>query len=217
MGRAVIALLVAMVVLIAPVAAESEPRYEAACPTGSAQVVLDPGHGGDDPGALFPKWGLYEKTLTLEIARRVEAILEGEYGYTVALTREDNATALGNTERGEIANACGAEVFVEIHLNAAWDRSADRAQTFWAERQKDLAFSMVMNDSLASLGIPTWEVERFDNGGLIRAKMPSVLVESVFLTNDLEAMDLANGTRQESISQAIAGGIDTWLTLTGGR
>lgn len=192
--------------------AQDGPWYDVACPTGSAQVVLDPGHGGPDPGAVQDTYGLYERILTLEVTERTAELLQ-DAGYTVALTRDDGVTELANSERGEIANACDAEVFVEIHLNASLDQSMDNTQAFWAVKEKDLAFSLVMSDALATIGIPVNAVERFDNGGLIRAKMPSVLVEGVFLSNGPEAMDLANGTRQESIARAVASGVDRWLTL----
>ncbi len=206
--------MLAVLGLVLPVGAQDGPWYDVSCPTDSAEVVLDPGHGGADPGAVQETYGLFERILTLEVTERVVDLLE-EDGYTVALTRADGVTELANSERGEIATACGASVFVEIHLNASLDTTMDFAQTFWAEKEKDLAFSLVMNEALGATGIPVRAVERFDNGGLLRAKMPSVLVETVFLSNGKEAMDLANGTRQEGIARAIAGGIDRWLTLAG--
>ncbi len=214
MWRVVATVLLAMGSPVAPVAAEHGPPFgEVACPTGSARVVLDPGHGGPDPGAVYDTYGLQEKALNLEVAERAADLLRTDYGYRVALTRHDNETELGNSERGAIANACGASVFVEIHLNASADRGVDYAQTFWAEKEKDLAFSLVMNDALGELAIPLNGVDRFDNGGLLRAKMPSVLVEAVFVSNPGEAKDLANGTRQEGIARAIATGVATWLHL----
>ena len=168
--------------------------------------------GGSDPGAINATYGLQEKMLTLEVAGRT-AILREEYGYRVALTRERNRTALSNSERGAIANACGALIFVEIHLNASFDRSVDYAQTFWGEKEKDLAFSLIMNDALGALGIPVTDVDRFDNGGLLRAKMPSVLVEAAFVSNTNRAKDLANGTRQAGIARAIATGVVNWMRL----
>jgi len=205
--------LLATACLLAPASAEHGPTYDVVCPTGRAEVVLDPGHGGPDPGALNGTYGLTEKALTLEVAERTATILREDYGYGVALTREDNETDLANSERGAIANACEAAVFVEIHLNAASDAGVDYAQTFWGEKEKDLAFSLVMNAALGALGIPVNTPERFDNGGLLRAKMPSALVEAVFVSNTDEAKDLANGARQEGIARAIATGVAEWMAF----
>ena len=212
MWRTIGLLLLVMGLSTAPVAADHGPTFDVTCPTGTAQVVLDPGHGGEDPGAVYEDFGLHEADQNLAIAERVADLLRAK-GYTVALTRDDPDTGLGNSERGEIANACGATVFVEIHLNAAEDRSVDYAQTFWGEKEKDFAFSQVMNEALGSLQIPVEAVDRFDNGGLLRAKMPSILVEAVFLSNPEEAKALVDGTRQEPIAQAIAGGIASWLAI----
>ena len=213
MWRVMGSVLMALGGLAMPISAEHGPYYAVVCPTGSAQVVLDPGHGGSDTGAIYATYGLHEKALNLEVAERTAAILQEGYGYRVALTRETNETELGNSERGSIANACGARVFVEIHLNASFDPGVDYAQTFWSEKEKDLAFSLMMNDALSALGIPVTDVDRFDNGGLLRAKMPSVLVEAVFVSNINEAKDLANGTRQEGIARAIATGVGNWMRL----
>ncbi len=213
--RSAACLLATWLMATAPVAAEHSPHFDVSCPTGSAVVVLDPGHGGVDPGAVRENPDLYERETVLQIATEVQAIVERESGVTVALTRNDNETDLGNSERGEIANACEAEMFVEIHLNAADNPTIDRGQAFWGEKEKDLALSLVMNQALGSLGVPVAAVDRFDNGGLLRARMPSVLVESVFLTNQQEADALTDGTRQHEIARAIANGILSWLDLTG--
>ena len=212
MRRTIGLVLLLMGLSASPVVADHGPTFDVTCPTGTAQVVLDPGHGGADPGAVYEVFGVQEADQNLAIAERVANLLRAG-GYAVALTREDPGTDLGNSERGEIANACGAAVFIELHLNAAEDRTIDYAQTFWGEKEKDRAFSQVMNDALGSLGIPVTPVDRFDNGGLLRAKMPSILVEAVFLSNTHEAKALVDGTRQEAIAQAIATGIESWLAI----
>ena len=216
MWRTLATVLMIMSVLAAPALADHGPVTDATCPIPSAKVVLDPGHGGPDPGAINDAYGLREADLTLAIATRVAEILRAEGGFTVALTRQDAGTELGNSQRGAIANACSAEVFVEVHLNASVDPEVNYAQTFWAVKEKDLVFSQVMNAALGSLGIPLNTVDRFDNGGLLRAKMPSILVESVFLSNPMEAEALVQRPRREEISRAIANGIIAWFALWSG-
>jgi N-acetylmuramoyl-L-alanine amidase len=77
-------------------------------------IVLDPGHGGSDPGAVTPH-GLYEKELTLDIGLRLASLLRGE-GYTVAMTRKDDMT-LSLQQRTELANSAKADLFLSIHIN----------------------------------------------------------------------------------------------------
>lgn len=193
--------------------AEHGPEFAITCPVGRADVMLDPGHGGSDPGAIYEPAGLIEARLTLKVSLLVAEMLRSNQGYTVALTRTDDATELGNSERGEFANACQATVFVEIHLNAVSDPDVNYARSYWGEKEKDIAFSLIMNNALMSLGIPVSPVERFDNGGLLRAKMPSVLVEAVFLSNPAEATALRTGDRTRAIAEAIAVGIAAWPGL----
>jgi N-acetylmuramoyl-L-alanine amidase len=211
--RVLVCLVAALELAVAPVTAEHSPHFDVDCPTGSADVVLDPGHGGSDPGAVRSGPELVERDLVLDIALDAAKIIERETGMNVALTRTDNETDLGNSERGEIANACGALVFVEIHLNSAADVSINRAQAFWGEKEKDLALAVMMSDALAPLGLPVADVDRFDNGGLLRARMPSVLVEPAFLSNQDEARELSNGDRKDEISRAIADGVIDWLAF----
>jgi N-acetylmuramoyl-L-alanine amidase len=92
-------------------------------------VVLDPGHGGHDTGAVGPS-GLLEKELTLDIARRVAPLLEEDLGLRVILTRSrDQFLAL--RERTALANRERAELFVSIHANAAPMASASGAETYF--------------------------------------------------------------------------------------
>ncbi len=219
--RAVIVAFVAMFALSAfgPAAAAPPPgKGNQAGPgctvEGGATVVLDPGHGGSDSGAYNATYDLYEKDINLDIASRTQTILQETFGRTVALTRYSDAD-LGNSERGDIANACGALVFVEIHLNGSGDSSVDYSQTFWGKRRKDEDFSIHMAGALGSLGIDSNGTWQFANGGLLQATMPSTLVEAVFLTNDNEGAQFAAGTRQDEIAWAIASGIDSWLASQG--
>ena len=85
--------------------------------TGLRIVVIDPGHGGDDEGAKGPG-GTKEKDLTLAVARRLKAAIEGRMGLRVLLTR-DGDDALSIDQRTSLANNNKADVFVSLHANAA--------------------------------------------------------------------------------------------------
>ncbi len=112
-----VAIAVAAALLLLGLALAMLTRNRVPCPTGSATVVLDPGHGGEDPGAVSEAAGLVEKELTLEIARETARLLR-DRGLSVALTRDDDRTITANSPRGEVANACGAAVYVSVHVNA---------------------------------------------------------------------------------------------------
>jgi N-acetylmuramoyl-L-alanine amidase len=193
------------------------PQTGLDCPQPGARVMLDPGHGGDDPGATNDAAGLVERELVLDIARRTKARLE-EAGYSAALTRNDNATDYANTPRGVIANACHAAVYVSIHLNSFGEPEPNYAKTFWGIEEKDAAFASVMQAALVSRLQPGTDLgdsglEVLENGGLMTARMPAVLVEPVFLSNPAEAARLADpaGERREAIAVAVTDGVDAWL------
>ena len=100
-----------------------------------SRVVLDPGHGGNDPGATGAG-GLREKDVTLDIAHRAAPVLARELGISTLLTRDkDDYVSL--EERTARANAFGADLFVSIHCNASESSTAHGVQTFVLDTTSD--------------------------------------------------------------------------------
>jgi len=98
------------------------------------RVVLDPGHGGSDPGAIGPS-GVREKDVTLDIARKIAPLLAKD-GVSVVLTREDDRF-VPLEDRTARANAFGADLFVSIHCNAAENRGRHGVETYVLDTTKD--------------------------------------------------------------------------------
>ena len=94
---------------------------------GIRRVVIDPGHGGKDPGAISPN-GLKEKDITLQISKLLAAVLERQ-GSEVILTR-DRDIFLPLEERTAIANSREADLFISIHVNSANNRQAQGVETY---------------------------------------------------------------------------------------
>jgi N-acetylmuramoyl-L-alanine amidase len=94
-------------------------------------ITIDPGHGGDDEG-VKGAGGAKEKDLTLSLARRVKAVIEGRLGIRVLLTRDDDRN-VPIDERTAIANNNKADLFVSLHLNGSFRRSASGAAIFCAD------------------------------------------------------------------------------------
>jgi len=110
---------------------ESSPSIPSVSPEKNGKVfkiVLDPGHGGDDPGAVGPT-RLLEKDVVLAVAKELASLLEKEPGIEVHLTREKDRF-LYLYRRTEIANQLGANIFISIHANAAPSRKATGVETF---------------------------------------------------------------------------------------
>jgi len=105
------------------------------------RVVLDPGHGGNDPGAIGPR-GLREKDVTLDIAHRAAPIIARELGIATMLTRDvDDYVSLD--ERTAHANAFGADLFISIHCNAAENNGSDGIVTFVLDGASDAAAARI--------------------------------------------------------------------------
>jgi N-acetylmuramoyl-L-alanine amidase len=95
---------------------------------GPRVIVIDPGHGGGDPGALGK--GLREKDVCLDVARRLAAALNKTPGYRAVLTRQDDRR-VALAERMRFAEREGADLFVSIHVNAARSSRATGAEVFF--------------------------------------------------------------------------------------
>lgn len=188
-------------------------------PDGSFIVVLDPGHGGTDPGATYPVGSsdptVKEKDITLSIALKIKENLENA-GITVLMTR-DGDTYPTLKERVEFANTSEADLYVSVHINAMDNKDEiDGAQVYYhrdSEFGKKLAKtvydSIVENTALTKRDIQ-------DGSSLYVIKntsMPSILTETGFITNegDREYINTENG--QSEIANAISEGILEALSL----
>ncbi len=118
----------------APAAADAAPATAAPAvppaPPRKLLVVLDPGHGGDDPGTSGPR-GLVEKDITLAVARSAKQRLEAR-GFDVLLTRSADRT-LSLEERTAFAEGAGGDVFVSIHVNAAPRSRVHGIETYYLD------------------------------------------------------------------------------------
>jgi N-acetylmuramoyl-L-alanine amidase len=106
-----------------------EPRSRPTESRGIRTIVIDPGHGGKEAGAVGPG-GMMEKDLTLAISRRLASLLQQQLGARVILTREDDSQ-VSLEERTAIANRYRADLFISVHLNAALVRGARGAETYF--------------------------------------------------------------------------------------
>ena len=172
----------------------------------SGTVVIDPGHGGKDPGAISYH-GNYEKTIVLSIARKVAYYLENQ-GVRVIMTRNSD-TFIELNERADIANRAGADLFVSIHADAHQNRSQNGYTIYvarsasWSSKKIGAAISQAMGQTgLASNG-----VRNSDFRVLVRTACPAVLVECGYLSNPSEASMLYDNDFQDRIARSIADGI----------
>jgi N-acetylmuramoyl-L-alanine amidase len=112
------------------------PIDPAAFPLSVRKIVLDPGHGGRDNGAMTPA-GLREKDLTLDVARRLRRLLLDQ-AFEVLMTRDRDET-VSLRQRAQVANAEGADLFVSIHVNSVPARECHAVETYYLGRATDPA------------------------------------------------------------------------------
>ena len=182
-------------------------------------IVLDPGHGGTDTGAVNKTYGLTEKEQTLKVAYELKSLLVAD-GYSVCMTRTTNSETLSNSDRYSYANTTGARVLVSVHMNGSSDPATDYTTTLFGKWQKDKAFAQTVFQSLSALPaasgtgtIATRAPYSYASGVLLKSSMPATIAETVFITSDEEGRLLSDGTgaRQRQIAQQLEAGIRGYL------
>ena len=179
-------------------------------------VVIDPGHGGKDPGAIGIG-GLKETDVVLDVSRRVKNLLS-EKGVNVRMTR-NNEVDLDLPPRVSIANRTGADIFVSIHANASRGKRRDinGLETFYYSgwRGRLLARKIQKQILKVSPGSPDRGIRQGRFFVIKNTKMPAVLVEIGFLTGRLDARRLEKSIHRKRIAYAITKGILEYLSKAG--
>lgn len=195
---------------------------------GQPVVVIDPGHGGRDPGAVAGD--LLEKDLTLDLARRLERILRHR-GVRTAMTRGDDSY-LTLTERTARAAAHRDPILVSLHFNKERTGTARGIETFFFDAaypdrfppiieaadlparqatESELLAATVQVELIRATGARDRGIKNQSFFVVREATFPSILVEGGFLSHPLESRLAANGGYREILARAIAEGIVEFL------
>ena len=177
-------------------------------PGGSIKVFIDAGHGGTDPGAVGN--GLKEKDIVLSIATKLGALLNGR-GISIKYSRTTD-TYLSLEERARLANAWGADLFVSIHANSA--TSSVRGTECYTHPTANTATKTLSGNVSRAIankfGISNRGHKEANFAVLRLSNMPSILVETAFISNSSDA-NLLN-TRQADFSVTIANSILSYFS-----
>ena len=170
----------------------------------STIIVIDAGHGGFDRGGI-PGQRVSEKTMTLDVAQRLRAVLIAR-GYRVVMTRDgDVFVPLPN--RIALANSYRDAVFVCIHFNSAIRRGANGIETYFYNRDSLPLASAIHYYVAGGAPSPNRGVRRRGYYVLRKARVPAVLVECGFLTNPSDAEYAQLGSYRQQLAEEIARGI----------
>jgi N-acetylmuramoyl-L-alanine amidase len=191
-------------------------------------IVVDPGHGGIDPGVVG-RSGAMEKDVTLEVGRRLAASL-GQAGAMVLMTRDtdtdlsDPGTIGASAKKREdlkrrvaLANDNEADLYVSIHVNSTSDPSRRGAQTFVqqgsAESKK--ASQMIQSELAGLLKNTARQPSEVDFYITRNTSMPAVIVEIGFMTNETEEKLLADPVYQGKVAWAVYAGMVKYFAQGG--
>jgi N-acetylmuramoyl-L-alanine amidase len=194
---------------------------------GSKIIVLDPGHGGADPGTQHN--GLVEKQLTLDIAQRLRTLLVAQ-GWTVRMTRETDVDPVSQENmakmradgkpnpddraylqtRCDVANYAGARMFISIHINSAPSESARGTTIYWYKPQ-DAPLAQTIEKNVIPLAGTQDDGTRHENFYVVRhTTMPAVLIETAFATNPGDVALLRQPSFLQNVAQGIANGVKAY-------
>jgi N-acetylmuramoyl-L-alanine amidase len=236
-----------------PVVVKPAPRPKPK-PGKVRRIVVDPGHGGKDPGAVGLN-GTQEKDVVLAMGLILARKLKEELGIDAVMTRSTDVF-IELQERTAIANQVGADLFVSIHANASLNRSAAGIETYYLNLAKtekaaqlaarengtslekvsllqavlfDLMANYKLNDSAHLADEVQKAVYKRVSGSysstknlgvkqgpfyvLVGATMPSILVESAFISNEREEARLKDPAFQEQVAEGILEGIISYIAL----
>lgn len=165
-------------------------------------IVIDPGHGGRDPGAVGPG-GTKEADVNLAIAHLVKSRLERDF--TVFMTRQNDETVTLNT-RSAFANAKRADLFISIHCNAAANPLANGTETYYISKD-GARLAKGIHERLVGLGLKDRGIKQGAYAVLRNTRMPAVLVEVAFISHAAEEIQLGSTRFLTDVADAICDGV----------
>ena len=171
-------------------------------------VVIDPGHGGRDPGTTSSILKMHESEVVLDISTRLNKLLT-EAGFRTYMTRVDNLTPntkLELQDRADVANSLNADIFISIHANAAEKvPTANGLENFYHPsdiRGKKLA-EVFQSEMIKNLDINSRGAKPNNLSVLRNTTMPAVLTETGFLTNAGDEAKLATSEYRQQVAEAM--------------
>lgn len=163
------------------------------------KIVIDPGHGGKDPGAISN--GLKEKDINLKISKALKEELLRD-GFTVKLTREDDRF-LSLKERSDIGNSFKGDLFISIHCNSSLNTDASGTEVFiynLKNRETKALGERIALEISKSLNLKNRGVKEGNFAVLRCTKMKAVLIETAFLSNREDSKKLKENFRLFSVA-----------------
>lgn len=170
------------------------------------KIIIDPGHGGKDPGAV--SGGVLESAVALNVAKKIRSFLEAQ-GCSVLLTRW-NDDFIELRDRAYMANDWDTDLFISVHCNSSTRADATGMEVYHHTHASEAAkhAARVIYDKLLSVSGLRGRGIKADNFAVLReTKMPAVLIELGFISNPDDRAKLTDSAWQDEAARAIADGI----------
>ncbi|MGR3763421.1 N-acetylmuramoyl-L-alanine amidase [Rossellomorea sp. NS-SX7] len=179
------------------------------------KIIIDPGHGGSDPGATYK--GNEEKTFNLLVSLRVKEYLQDNYNVQIETTRSDNNT-ISLSERSKYANSINADFYLSIHHNAGGGSGFESYTFNGSVPANTLTYQTVIHEEFVKKIKGKYPVidrgKKRENFHVLReTKMPSLLVEILFIDNEKDLSLMKNTGFMSDAAQYLAEGVAKALSL----
>jgi N-acetylmuramoyl-L-alanine amidase len=172
------------------------------------RVAIIAGHGGSDPGAIS-KRGHKEKDITLEIAKRLRALLRDKGA--VALLNREGDEGMSLDEQAQFAESNQADLLVSVHLNSFVNETASGAETFYY-KPVDYALAKSVHEELLKVtGQKDRGLRKSMLHNLNHTTMPGVLIEPLFMSNPREEKLVLTPEFQQKLARGIVAGLEQYL------
>lgn len=185
-------------------------------------IAIDPGHGGEDPGAIGPT-GVTEKSITLNIAKELQRILE-ESGAKVIMTRtKDTEVSAKHRQandidelqaRCDVANKAGADIFISVHMDSFSNRKASGTTGYYYEKGSTASRKLaahIQSSVINQIKTESRGVKSCNFYVVKHTKMPATLIEVAFVSNPKEEKLLASARGVRLAAIGIARGISAFF------
>ncbi len=183
-------------------------------PTKKYRILIDPGHGGRDTGAIGPVKKTKEKDVTLDIARKLERQLKQRDDITVELTRRGDETMRPSTRR-TVARKWKPDIFISIHANSAPQKNStlNRTEIYFYDRKSQALAEVVRNELISELERSKGQIRREPFTVIYKnpATFGSVLVESCYISSKVGENYLRQSWYREEIAKGLTNSINTYL------
>lgn len=173
-------------------------------------IVIDPGHGGNDPGMIGTTQETLEKELTLSTSQLIAEELRA-LGADVILTRTEDSQKPPLSERVRVSESAGADAFVSVHFNSSEENNSGTL-TFYYSESKDVELARAIEGRLAEgIGLKSNGISFGDFHVLRENDTPSALLELGFLTNASDEEIVRTRSFQRKAAAAVAAGLQDFF------